>query len=98
MDGVLGHKPSTQPAVIVDTLGDSQVQDTQVDDDDELQQTDMITSLDTSDTTVPTDVTDASGKMATPSQGQKKGIDGADKVSSRKRKNSKVDVMGELLD
>ena len=105
MDGVLGQKPSTQPAVVVDTLGDSQVQDTQVDDDDKLQQTDMIatpTSLDTSDTTVPspvsTDVTDASDEVATTSQGQKKGIDRTDKVSSRKRKKSKVDVTEELLD
>ena len=101
MDIVLGHKPSTQPAVVVDTLEDSQVQDTQVD-DDELQQTDMIatpTSLDTSDATVPTtDVTDASGEVATTSQGQKKGIDGADKVPSRKWKKSRLDVTGELLD
>ena len=103
MDGVLGHKPSTQPAVVVDTLEDSQVQDTQVD-DDELQQTEIATptSLDTSDTTVPspasTDVTDASGEVATTSQGQKKGIDGADKVPSRKRKKSRLDVTGELLD
>ena len=88
MDGVLGHKPSTQPAVVVDTLEDSQVQDTQVD-DDELQQTDMIatlTSLDTSDIAVPNpasaDVTDASGKVATTYQGQKIEIDGADKVPS----------------
>ena len=69
--------------LVVDTLEDSQVQDTQVD-DDELQQTEIATptSLDTSDTTVPspasTDVTDASGEVATTSQGQKKGIDGAD--------------------
>ena len=103
MNGVLGHKPSTQPAVVVDTLEDSQVQDTQVD-DDELQQTEIATptSLDTSDTTVPspasTDVTDASGEVATTSQGQKKGFDGADKVPSRKRKKSRLDVTGELLD
>ena len=31
---MLGHKPSTQSAVVVDTLEDSQVQDTQVDDDE----------------------------------------------------------------
>ena len=104
MDGVLGHKPSTQPAVVVDTLEDSQVQDDTQVDDDELQQTEIATptSLDTSDTTVPspasTDVTDASGEVATTSQGQKKGIDGADKVPSRKRKKSRLDVTGELLD
>ena len=103
MDGVLGRKPSTQPAVVVDILEDSQVQDTQVD-DDELQQTEIATptSLDTSDTTVPspasTDVTDASCEVATTSQGQKKGIDGADKVPSRKQKKSRLDVTGELLD
>ena len=104
MNDVLGHKPSTQPAVVVDTLEDSQVQDTQVD-DDELQQTDMITtptSLDTSDISIPSpasaDVTDASGEVATTSQGQKKEIDGADKVPSRKWKKSKLDVTGELLD
>ena len=104
MNGVLGHKPSTQPPVVVDTLEDSQVQDTQVD-DDELQQADMIatpTSLDTSDTTVlipgSTDVTDASGEVVTTFQGQKKGIDGADKVPSRKWKKSRLDVTGELLD
>ena len=33
MDDVLGHNPSTQPVVVVDTLKDSQVQDTQLDDD-----------------------------------------------------------------
>ena len=38
MDGVLGHKPSMQPAVVVDTLQDSQLQYTQID-DDQLQQT-----------------------------------------------------------
>ena len=45
-----------------------------------------------------TDVTDASGEMATTSHGQKKSIDGTDKVSSRKRKRSKFDMTGELLD
>ena len=86
MDGVLGYKPSTQPAVVVDTLEDSQVQDTQVD-DDELQQTDMIATPTSLDTSVPSsasaDVTDASGEVATTSQGQQKEIDGADKVPSR---------------
>ena len=103
MDRVLGHKPSTQPAVVVDTLEDTQVQDTQTD-DDQLQETEVgaTPNLDTSDTTVPspasTDVTDASGEVATTSQVQKKGIDGTDKVSSRKRKKSKFDMTGELLD
>ena len=51
MDNVLGHEPSTQPAVVVDTLEDSQVQDTQ---DDELQQAEAgaTPNLDNSDTTV----------------------------------------------
>ena len=104
MIGVFGHKPSTQSAVVVDTLEDSQVQDTQVD-DDEMQQTGMIatpTSLDASDISVPSpasaDVTDASGEVAITSQGQQKEIDGADKVPSRKWKKSKLDVTGELLD
>ena len=35
METVLGHKPSTQTAVVVDTLENSQVQDTE---DDKLQQ------------------------------------------------------------
>ena len=59
-------------------------------------------NLDTSDAAVPTpasiDVTDASGEVATTSQRQNKGIDGSEKVSSRKWKKSKLDVMGELLD
>ena len=103
MDRVLGHKSSTQPAVVVDTLEDTPVQDTQTD-DDQLQETEVgaTPNLDTSDTTVPspasTDVTDASGEVATTSQLQKKGIDGTDKVSSRKRKKSKFDMTGELLD
>ena len=99
MDRMLG------PAVVVDALEDTQVQadDTQLD-DDQLQETEVgaTSNLDTSDTAVPspasTDVTDASGEMATTSQGQKKGIDGTDKVSSRKWKRSKFDMMGELLD
>jgi len=33
MDDVQGHNSSTQPVVVVDTLKDSQVQDTQLDDD-----------------------------------------------------------------
>lgn len=37
MDGVLGHKPSTQPAIVVDTLEDSQVQDIQTDGNQLLQ-------------------------------------------------------------
>ena len=54
MDCVLGHKPSTQPAVVVDILEDTQVQDTQTD-DDQLQETEVgaTPNLDTSDTTVP---------------------------------------------
>ena len=52
MNNVLGYRLSTQPAVMVDTLEDSQVQDTQT--DDQLQQTDKATpNLDTSDTAVP---------------------------------------------
>ena len=103
MDEVLGHKPSTQPAVVVDTLEDSQVQDTQTD-DDQLQPTEVGASpnLDTSDTVVPspasTDATDGSGEVATTSQGQKKAIDGTEKVSNRKRKRSKFDMTGEMLD
>ena len=99
MDSVLGHKPSTQPAVVVDTPEDSQVEDTQTDDDDQLQQTEVEANLDTSDIPSPasTDVTDASGEVATTSQGQKKGNE-TSKVSTRKRKKSKYDVTGELLD
>ena len=69
---MLGHKPSTQPAVVVDALEDIQVQDTQTD-DDLLQETEVKTpsNLDTSDSTVvspaSTDVTDASGEVATTS-------------------------------
>ena len=93
----------TQSAVVVDTLEDTQVQDAQTD-DDQLQETEVgaIPNLDTSDTNVPspasTNVTDASGEVATTSQGQKKGIDGTDKISSRKWKKSKFDMTGELLD
>ena len=89
--------------VVVDTLEDTQVQDTQTD-NDQLQETEVgaTSNLDTSDTTVPsptsTDVTDASGEVATTSQGQKKGIDGTNKISSRKRKKSNFDMTGELLD
>ena len=99
MDSVLGHKPSTQPAVVVDTLEDSQVEDTQTDDDDQLQQTEVEANLDTSDIPSPasTDVTDASGEVATTSHGQKKGNE-TSKVSTRKWKKSKYDVTGELLD
>ena len=104
MDTVLGHKPSTQPAVVVDTLEDSQVQDTQ---DDEQTQPEMgatPTNLDSSDNTVPsptsTDVTDASGDVATTSQEQTKGSDGTaiEKATSRKRKKGKVDKAGEMMD
>ena len=100
---VLGHKPSTQPAVVVDALEDIPVQDTQTD-DDLLQETEMEapSNLDTSDSTVlspaSTDVTDTSGEVATTSQGQKKSIDGTDKLPSRKWKKSKFDVTGEMLD
>ena len=96
MDRMLGHKPSTQLAVVVDTLEDTQVQDTQTD-DEQLQETDVgaTSNLDTSDTSFPspasTDVTDASGEVATTSQVQKKGIDGTNKMSNRKRKKSKLD-------
>ena len=46
-----------QPAVVVDTLEDSQVQDTQTD-DDQLQQIDRATpNLDTSYTAVPSPAT-----------------------------------------
>ena len=58
MDDVLGHKPSTQPAVVVDTLEDSEVQDTQVD-DDLLHDTEgeaTVATQDTSDVTVPSPV------------------------------------------
>ena len=100
---VLGHKPSTQPAVVVDALEDIPVQDTQTD-NDLLQETEVEapSNLDTSDSTVlspaSTDVTDASGEVVTTSQGQKKSIDGTDKLSSRKRKKSKFDVIGQILD
>ena len=100
---MLGHKPSTQPAVVVDALEDIPVQDTQTD-DDLLQETEVEapSNLDTSDITVlspaSTDVTDASGEVATTSQGQKKSIDGTDKLPSRKWKKSKFDVTGEMLD
>ena len=33
MECLLRHKPSTQPAVAIDALEDTQVQDTQIDDD-----------------------------------------------------------------
>ena len=80
---------------MVDALEDTQVQadDTQLD-DDQLQETEVgaTSNLNTSDTAAPcpasTDVTDASGKMATTSQGQKKDIDGTNKVSNRKRKKT----------
>ena len=84
IDCVLGHKPSTQPAVVVDALEDIQVQDTQTD-DDLLQETgvEVPSNLGTSESTVlgpaSTDVTDASGEVATTLQGQKKSIDGTDK-------------------
>ena len=103
MDGVLGHKPSTQPAVVVDTLEDSQVQDTQVD-DDLLHDTEgeaAVASQDTSDVTVPSpigssDVTDTSSEVATTSQRQNKS---ADKVLTRKQKrHNKFDVTRKLLD
>ena len=104
MDTVLGHKPSTQPAVVVDTLEYSQVQDTQ---DDEQTQPEMgatPTNLDSSDNTVPsptsTDVTDASGDVTTTSQEQTKGSDGTaiEKATSRKQKEGKVDKAGEMMD
>ena len=81
---MLAHKPSTQPAVVVDVLEDIQVQDTQTD-DDLLQETgvEVPSNLGTSESTVlgpaSTDVTDASGEVATTLQGQKKSIDGTDK-------------------
>ena len=89
--------------MVVDALEDIQVQDTQTD-DDLLQETkvEAPSNLDTSDSTVltpaSTDVTDASGEVATTSQGQKKSIDGIDKLSSRKWKMLKFDVTGEILD
>ena len=76
---LVGHEPSTQPAVVVDALEHTQVQadDTQID-DDKLQETGVgaTSNLDNSDTAVPspasTDVTDTSGKIATISQEQMK--------------------------
>ena len=103
IDRVLGHKTSTQPAVVVDALEDIQVQDTQTN-DELLQETEVEapTNLDTSGSTVlspaSADVTDVSGEVATTSLGQQKSIDGIDKLSSRKRKKSKFDVTGEMLD
>ena len=76
IDHVLGHKPSTQPAVVVDTLEDIKVQDI-LTDDNLLQETEVeaLSNLDSSDSTVrspaSTDVNDASGEVATTSQGQK---------------------------
>ena len=102
IDHVLGHKPSTNPAVVVDALEDIQVQDTQID-DDLLQEIELEapSNLDTSYTTIlspaSTDVTDASGEVATTTQGQKKSIYGTDKLSSRKQK-LKFDMTGEMLD
>ena len=98
---MLGHKPSANPAVVVDALEDTQVQDTQI--DDLLQETEVEapSNLDTSYTTIlspaSTDVTDASGEVATTTQGQKKSIDGIDKLSSRKWKKLKFDMIGEML-
>ena len=100
---VLGHKPSTQPAVVLDTLEDSRVQDAE---DDELQQPEVRASpnLDNSNTTAPspasTSTTDASGDVATISQGEMKESDRkmTEKPTSRKRKKSKLDVTGKMLD
>ena len=88
MGDVLAHKPSTQPEVVVDTLADSQVKNTQTEDiDNNL--TEAGPTLNTSNITgnaapsptgtVPpsptgNDVTDTSGEAATTSQGQKKVI------------------------
>ena len=104
MDEVLGYKPSTQPAVVIDTLEDSQVQDAPME-DDEWQQTevgaipnvDTSSSIDTTGTAVPSPAnTDAIDAMATTSHKQKKSTNTtSDKISSRKRKKSKVD---DLLD
>ena len=78
MSSGLWHMPSTWPAVVFDALEVTQVQsyDMQID-DEQLEETEVgvASSLDTSDTAVSsTDVTDSSDKMATISQGQKKGI------------------------
>ena len=89
---------------MVDALEDTQVQDTQI--DDLLQETEVSleapSNLDTSYTTIlspaNTDVTDASGEVAITTQGQKKSIDGTDKLSSRKWKKLKFDMTGEMLD
>ena len=66
MGDVLAHKCSTQPEVVVDTLDDSQVHDTQRVVDDSL--TEVGSTLHASDTIPPsptgTDVTDTSGIMA----------------------------------
>ena len=109
MGDVLAHKPSTQPEVVVDALADSQVQNTQIEDnDDDL--TEAGSTSNTSDTTgnappsstgtaTPSnDATDTSSEASTSSQGQKKGENGTEKVSSRKRKRTKGDLTGELLD
>ena len=104
MGDIFAHKPSTQPEVVADTLDDSQVHDTQREVvDDSL--TEVGSTLYASDT-IPlsptsTDVTDTSGEGLTASQGRKKDAyeaEKGEKTSIRKRKKSKLDVMGELLD
>jgi len=104
MGDVLAHKPSTQPEVVVDTLNDSQVHDTQREVvDDGL--TEVGSTLYSSNT-IPssltgTDVTDTSGEGPTASQGTKKDADEAEKGEKaciRKCKKSKLDVTDKLLD
>ena len=88
---------------MIDVLQVIQVQDTQTD-VDLLQETEVEapSNIDTSDTTIlspsSTDLTDANGEVATTSQGQKKSIDGTEKLSNRKQKKSKFDMTGEMLD
>ena len=88
---------------MVDALEDTQVQDTQIA-DALLQETEVEapSNLDNSYSTIlspaNTDVTDASGEVTITTQGQKKSIDGTNKLSSRKWKKLKFDMTGEMLD
>ena len=82
---MLGYKPSTQHVVAVDALKDTQVQNTQTD-DDVLTEIGSTSNLNTSDTTV-----------CNHHSGTEESISGTDKLSRRKRQKLKFDMTGEIL-
>ena len=95
MDNVLGHKPATQPPVVVDSGNQS--------DDLQSQRSPEIIENPSSNRSVSTsDDGVASSSVSTDSQSNQSNLlaqaTATSKLTSKKRKRSKFDVAGELID